>query len=380
MPLNSLLRRLKPSVGVPSQTRVRASLRPVGRIRSRDLRPWIECLEDRTVAAMLLEIAVTPANPIIVKGKTEQFIATGYYSDQTTQDLTNQVTWASIDKSVATVSDSAGSQGLAFGVGVGKSTISATIPDGVTGRTVTGSTNLSVTAAVLQSITVTPASPGIFLGKPEQFRATGTYSDASTKDLTNQVTWASADTSVATISNAAGSQGLASGAGLGKSTISATLPGGEPGQIVTGSTVLTVQASAPTITGERVLLIFKHNKKGKPIGQPLVDFVFQFSTSMNQDSTGKSANYLVAWATTKRVKKKTVTVFRPIAATASFDGVSKLMVTLRTTANRSKFVKGGEIIISVAPPTGVDSSAGLFLAGPTRFTILPKAGGIKPAA
>src|SRR6185437_995531 len=46
-------------------------------------------------AATLQSIAVTPANPSAPKGTTEQFTATGTFSDNTTANLTSQVTWAS---------------------------------------------------------------------------------------------------------------------------------------------------------------------------------------------------------------------------------------------------------------------------------------------
>ena len=93
---------------------------------------------------------------------------------------------------------------------------------------------LTVTPAVVQSIAVSPANPSIPKGTTQQFTATGTFSDNSTQDLTSQVTWASATTSVATITAA----GLATGCGPGTSTISATLGG------ITGSTVLTVAPAA----------------------------------------------------------------------------------------------------------------------------------------
>jgi hypothetical protein len=79
----------------------------------------------------LVSIAVTPANPSIAQGHTQQFTATGTYSDGSTQDLTATVTWASATTSVATIS----SAGLATGVGGGTSTISAT-QSGVSGSTV----------------------------------------------------------------------------------------------------------------------------------------------------------------------------------------------------------------------------------------------------
>ena len=85
-------------------------------------------------------------------------------------------------------------------------------------------------AATLSSIAVTPVTPTIANGTDQQFTATGTYSDATTADLTSLVTWASAIPAGATISAA----GLAHAVGLGTSMISATLG------LVGGNTLLTV--------------------------------------------------------------------------------------------------------------------------------------------
>jgi hypothetical protein len=178
-----------------------------------------------TVTAAALEsIAVTPANPTIAKGLTQQFAARGTYSDTTTQDLTTQVTWASMTTSVATINTA----GLATAVATGTSEISATLSG------VTGSTVLTVSAATLELIAVTPANPSIAKGLIQQFTAKEVYSDNSTQDLTNQVTWASATTSVAAINTA----GLATAIAMGTSKISATWNG------LTGSTVLAVTAAA----------------------------------------------------------------------------------------------------------------------------------------
>jgi hypothetical protein len=171
-------------------------------------------------SAALLSIAVTPASPSIAKGETEQFAAMGTFSDNTTEDLTSQLSWASGTTSVATIS----SAGLAQGAGTGTATISAS-EGGVTGQA-----TLTITAAVLQSIAVTPASPSINIGTTEPFTATGTYSDNSTQNLSSQVSWTSASNPVASI-NAAG---VASGLAAGTSSISATLDG------VTGHASLTV--------------------------------------------------------------------------------------------------------------------------------------------
>ena len=85
----------------------------------------------------------------------------------------------------------------------------------------------------LVSIAVTPASASIGPGETQQYKATGTYSDASTADITNTVTWESSLTSVATIDSA----GLATGAAAGTTGITATLDA-----VVSNEAQLTVAA------------------------------------------------------------------------------------------------------------------------------------------
>ena len=165
-------------------------------------------------AARLVSIAVTPTNPQLARGTTQQLTATGTYSDATTQDLTTQAAWSTSDENVATVSAS----GLATAVNTGTATLSAALSG------VTGTTALTVTAAQLTSIAVTPANPSLARGTTQQLTATGTYSDATTQNLTSQVTWSSSAATVATVSNAAGSKGLATAVNTGTATLSPPSP------------------------------------------------------------------------------------------------------------------------------------------------------------
>jgi 6-phosphogluconolactonase (cycloisomerase 2 family) len=181
--------------------------------------------------ATLQSISVTPANPSIPLGNSQQFTATGVYTDGTTQPLTTAVTWSS-SSPAATISNVAGSQGLATAAAVGTATISAAV-DGLT-----GTATLTVTPATLLSIAVTPANPSIPAGLTQAFVATGTYSDGSTQNLTTAATWTSATPAVATISNAAPTSGTATGVAAGMSIITATL-----GNIVSVPITLTVTAA-----------------------------------------------------------------------------------------------------------------------------------------
>ena len=93
----------------------------------------------------LVSIAITPSNPFIAVATTQQFTATGTYSDNTTQNLTASVTWSSSNTGVATI---VGSTGLATPVAVGSTTITAALGG------ISGSTTLTVTANNVLAISV----------------------------------------------------------------------------------------------------------------------------------------------------------------------------------------------------------------------------------
>jgi len=70
----------------------------------------------------------------------------------------------------------------------------------------------------LVRITVTPTVPSVTVDATQEFKAKGTYSDNSTKDLTASATWTSSNTTVAKIIYA----GTASAVSAGTATITAT--------------------------------------------------------------------------------------------------------------------------------------------------------------
>src|SRR4029077_1669194 len=80
----------------------------------------------------LTSIAVTPLSPTIGSGQNQQFTATGTFSTGPPQDITASVTWASSLTTVATISNTPGSQGSATAVANGTTLINATL-SGVTG-------------------------------------------------------------------------------------------------------------------------------------------------------------------------------------------------------------------------------------------------------
>jgi hypothetical protein len=166
-------------------------------------------------ASVLISILITPANPSVSVGKTQQFKATGTFTGGTTRDLTPSVTWTSSKTAVATVSNTGSPRGLATALTAGTTTIKAAH------GTINATTVLTVAAVgpTLVSITVSPAAPAIAIGTHQQFTATGTYTDGSTQDLTETAAWSTSAPSIANISTS----GLASTVASGQATIAAAV-------------------------------------------------------------------------------------------------------------------------------------------------------------
>lgn len=180
-----------------------------------------------TVAPALVSIAVTPANSTIAPQTTQQMIATGTFSDNSTQNLTGSVTWGSSNTGAATISTSAPTNGLAAAVAAGSTTISASL------NGITGSTLLTVSSATVTSIAVSPSNPTLPLAVSQQFTAQATFDDNSKQDITGVAKWQSSASNIVSITGS----GLASARNVGTSTITAAFGG------VNGTSIVTVNAA-----------------------------------------------------------------------------------------------------------------------------------------
>ncbi|MFZ2023614.1 MAG: choice-of-anchor D domain-containing protein [Terracidiphilus sp.] len=177
----------------------------------------------------LASIAVFPSqnggfgtsDGILTQGTEVPFIATGFYSDNSTQDITTSVTWTSSNTAVAMIGTNTG---ITFGVGTGTAQITASL-SGVTSTAIT----VTVAGGTLEGVAITPAAAGVAAGATMQLIAYGNYEVSGETnpfptilaDLTHEVSWNSSNTSVATVS----STGLVTGIAAGTVTITATMPG-----------------------------------------------------------------------------------------------------------------------------------------------------------
>jgi uncharacterized protein YjdB len=153
-------------------------------------------------AAILESIAVTATQNSFALGFTLQLTATGTYSDGSTQDLTASASWNSSNTSIALVNTA----GLISGLLPGGVSATATL------QGVSGSFSVTVNAATLVSITISP-NPVTLLGLllQQQFTVTGHFSDNSTQVLTSGLHWSCTNALLGSIN----SSGLLTALGLG---------------------------------------------------------------------------------------------------------------------------------------------------------------------
>ena len=177
-------------------------------------------------AATLVGISISAASASIPVGDTLQLSAVGTLTDGSTQDLTRSVNWASSAPQVLSVQGA----GLVAGMSIGAAGVTAA------SGSITAATTLNVSAPVLSSITISPAGPTVPLGSSLQLTLSGTYSDGSTQDITQQATWNIDTPTIASIT----SGGVVSGLQVGTTGVEASINGVQASDTVTVQPLLTV--------------------------------------------------------------------------------------------------------------------------------------------
>jgi trimeric autotransporter adhesin len=197
-------------------------------------------------AATLRSIAVTPATATVAAGLTQQFVATGSYSDGTSAPIAT-ATWSTSSSESATVTAS----GLAKGLSAGEASITASV-SGVSSPAAT----LTVTPATVVSVAITK---GLETYDTTQYTATATYTDGSTS---TNATWASSDSGVGFVTPLLGE--FSKGA-VGSTTLTATIGGVSKALVVvvdkriSGITLSPEAASIPKGKTQQLVLTAQFN-------------------------------------------------------------------------------------------------------------------------
>jgi 6-phosphogluconolactonase (cycloisomerase 2 family) len=187
----------------------------------------------------LNSITVASDGTSVAVGSTTVYTATGNFTlaadgSSASQDISSQVTWSTVDATIATVDSS----GNVTGVGPGTTSVMAASCDGV----ITGSASVTVTGVPIQGLQLVPQKPTASVGTTIQFSALQLNSDNSTTPLPagSVLAWTSDTTGVVTIDPVSG---LAQALSAGTATITGTVSAPPSVAGLTGTTVVTVNAA-----------------------------------------------------------------------------------------------------------------------------------------
>ena len=157
---------------------------------------------------ILTSISVSPASSNLLTGTTQQYRATGTFQDGTQKDITQNVTWSSSNDSIAKVVG----KGLVEGLAAGQAIITASKD------TISGGATLKVFSKDIAELVILPNDATKPKGSKVQYKALVYLTSRSSVDVTDQVTWSSADSAIVSIN----SSGFANYATEGTTTITAT--------------------------------------------------------------------------------------------------------------------------------------------------------------
>ena len=249
-------------------------------------------------------VTVSPASVTVLVGQTVQLTATP--KDAGGNPLAGRsVAWSSGNATVATVSGS----GLVTARAAGSTTITAT------SEGQSGTASLTVSVVPVASVTVSPASAGLFVGQTVQL--TATPKDSGGNPLTGRsVAWSSGNTTVATV----GTSGLVTARAAGSTTITAT-SGGQSGTASLTVTVVPVASVtvSPALASVAVGSTLQLNATAKDsAGNPLNGRTITWTTS-NGAAAAVSASGLVTGVT---VGSATIT-----ATSGGKSGTAAIVVT-----------------------------------------------------
>jgi uncharacterized protein YjdB len=154
----------------------------------------------------IVSVTISPsAVGALPAGYSQDFTATGLFSDGFTRPLSNPLAW-SLSNSNATL-EQTGAVARVRGLAAGSVTITyADVLANGAASGKSGTATLTVTNAILQSILI---NPGVNFSLPvetqQQFSAQGAFSDTTSRNITNDVVWHASDNTVAVFGNQNGS-------------------------------------------------------------------------------------------------------------------------------------------------------------------------------
>lgn len=312
--------------------------------------------------AVLTSITITPPNLSLAKGISQKLHATGFYTDQSTRDVTSSVTWSvsspsilsplstalmgSSSTAIGNISNASDTKGVLRAENLGSADVLASL------GSVQGITKLQVTNAELVSLNLSSSAGSKAKGLKEKFLATGVYTDGTTQDLTTQVHWKSDsnadlidDCLVACASNEISNKGLVTAIEVGETKIIASLGSKSASKqfsvsqaILTSLSVESANTSIPNGLIEKVFAIGTYSDgTSRDLSSNVTWIIDSDGDSLNDTRLASISNLSNTSGYLKTLNTGTIKISASIGSISSTKTITILPATLKS--------------ITVYPPT-----------------------------
>jgi len=263
-----------------------------------------------------IEIKATTATNQLAQGTSTRLTAVGNFSGLFTRDISDEVVWTTADQAKADFVAGGGSGRIR---GKASGSVILTASKGAVSTQYT----LTVSSATITGLTISPTAPSVAKGLTAQFTANGSFSDATTQDLTFDAAWTSSDTTVATIGDTLASKGLAQTVAAGSTTITASFNGASNSTVLT-VTVPVLQSIAVTSTTPAALSLSTatFTATGTYTDKSTVPITSLATTNWSSSQTGVAT--IASGGAAKTLSQGTTTI---TAAVGSISGFMNFKVT-----------------------------------------------------
>ena len=236
-------------------------------------------------------LTITPQSQTIALGETYNVTVSGLYSDGSIANVTTQVAWTTNSSNI-TVS----SIGVVSATAAGSYTLTASL------NGISQSATTVVTAPTLVSIALDQLHLNIPVGGTGKIVAVGSYSNGSTANITDQVTWSYSNSTIASIDNL-----------------------GQISALKQGATVIYAQMSSFSTSANLVV------SSGNPLDGIVANKLFYVSATLGSDSfDGLSAT----------TAKKTINAAIALASAGNAVLVATGTYSVQSGTNHIKLVEG----------------------------------------
>lgn len=261
-------------------------------------------------SAVLTDLYINPVSSSINIGDKKSYNAIGKYSDGSLHNLPSTGVWQSSNTAVATIQISGVTTAWATGISEGSTIITARVGD-----IISNDATLEVAApTTLTSIQITPAQATVAVGTQDQFTAIASYSDGSSKDITQQATWLTDNGEVVSIVTTGENAGLAHALKSGVANIYAVMNN-------TDSNTAVVTVAAKTINNIQIT----PNNKSYILGdtaQYTVTVIYDDNSIKDVTAVAQIQSKNLAIATFDKFNLMTTVGVGDVEFSAVYDGVT----------------------------------------------------------